>query len=355
MSGKKQSGCGLTGLNDDTKAPVAAATPVQDPDATVRVKQMKSQHYLTDKLRSQVGPLGAAVVPALINGLKHARACETGAYEELLEEIGDPAVPSLIELLSHKDATLRACAAGILGRVGNSLGGPALEAALKDVDEDVRVTSACALAELGLAVDTVLPVLCSSAAHAMEDGERLDYDEQGAAMSVVAALSAYGAHSAPAVPVLVKALQHSDPHMVLTAVESLSRIGADATAALGPLGEIVSRPPAPPEHAKDAVYEMAWRSLQQSVRIAAGEAIYQISGNADPIRSVVLSIIAAQAEAVAVRVYALQTLAKMSAIDEDNLLALKHIVADPAEQECLKQIADEVLAKSSNSAGGPGS
>jgi hypothetical protein len=70
-----------------------------------------------------------------------------------LSQIGEPAVPALIQTLSHEQEKVRYHAASVLGRIGQPANDavPALTQALDDKEQDVRSAVATALEKIGTA------------------------------------------------------------------------------------------------------------------------------------------------------------------------------------------------------------
>ena len=91
-------------------------------------------------------------VPELIKGLKNEKLEIRKIAAEVLMEIGEPAVPYLIEVLKNKDENwyLRRVAAEVLGGIGDKRAVPELIERFKDENEDmdVRVSAAEALGKI---------------------------------------------------------------------------------------------------------------------------------------------------------------------------------------------------------------
>lgn len=95
------------------------------------------------------------VVAPLLARLGDGDQEQRDALAVALARVGDPAVPGLIEALSHADAGIRLHAADALGHVGSPAANAATDAlalALDDVDPDVRLAAISALGELDRAL-----------------------------------------------------------------------------------------------------------------------------------------------------------------------------------------------------------
>ena len=106
---------------------------------------------------SVLGQIGEPAVPALIEALREAERQGRQNIAFALAQIGKPAVPALIEALREAEGWIRQSAAFALGRIGDTTAVPALKAALSDVNPDVRTHVASALGRIG--DPTVVPVL----------------------------------------------------------------------------------------------------------------------------------------------------------------------------------------------------
>jgi HEAT repeat protein len=84
-------------------------------------------------------------IDALMHGGQFARS--NAAY--VLGEMGEKAVPALIDTLNSESVEVRKYAAYALGGIGNSTAVPALTHALRDVHDGVAKWVANALKEIG--------------------------------------------------------------------------------------------------------------------------------------------------------------------------------------------------------------
>jgi HEAT repeat protein len=148
------------------------------------------------------GPDIAAQVAAQIEAYKSADPEISGQANLALIRIGEPAAPSVVELLKSEDARLRARAATTLWGMGakGRVGVPALASALADPELDVRVASAMALENMGPDTLEAMPALV----HALKDRE--GRVRQWAAK----ALGKIGPSAKDALPALVEASKY-DP------------------------------------------------------------------------------------------------------------------------------------------------
>jgi HEAT repeat protein len=106
--------------------------------------------------QNTTGP-GDATITSLIDALTSKDGVERHAAREQLEEIGRPAVPSLVRALQSPSAYARWEAAKALGGIGDASAAPALVGALEDEKSAVRWLAATALINLGR--DALAPLL----------------------------------------------------------------------------------------------------------------------------------------------------------------------------------------------------
>ena len=98
-------------------------------------------------------------IPELIAALASPSPVARRKVREALVALGKPAVPSLIQLLSHRKPHVRWEAAKALGGIADPIVASALVGALKDCDGDVRWLAAEGLAALGQ--DALQPLLAA--------------------------------------------------------------------------------------------------------------------------------------------------------------------------------------------------
>lgn len=140
---------------------------------------------------------GAADVPALIADLRSGDPARKGKANLALVEIGEPAVPSLVEMLKSPDVNDRTTAASVVFGMGAKAreAVPALAEALADPELEVRMRAAMALESIGPdAAGAVQPLM-----KALKDREGIV--RQRAAI----ALGAIGPAAQEAIPALAEA------------------------------------------------------------------------------------------------------------------------------------------------------
>jgi HEAT repeat protein len=130
---------------------------------------------------------------------------------DILREVGNQDMPSLIELTLDEDPDIRIFVADILGSTGNLLAvQPLCEALLKDPEVNVRYQAAVSLGELGM--EDATPCLNK----AINDEEWVQY-------SVIEALTKIG--HASSVNALVKALDGASDLVASMIIDSLGEMG----------------------------------------------------------------------------------------------------------------------------------
>ena len=158
--------------------------------------------------------MGSEAIDALVRGVsdKSPQVREMSAWT--LSEIGVPAarvVPALISILADLDENIR-----VMGSVAlQNLGEPAvpyLIDALSAESAEIRLNAAYALGEIGTPLDTILPALISTLTDPEWNVRRL----------VVRALVTIGT---PALDSLIQALNSDDPDLRRMAERALSDIG----------------------------------------------------------------------------------------------------------------------------------
>ncbi|MBM3242164.1 HEAT repeat domain-containing protein [Candidatus Poribacteria bacterium] len=134
-----------------------------------------------------------------------------------LADIGEPAVPLLIEALSDENWQVRLNAAVALGQIGDSAAVPALIAALNDEAWEVRANATVALGKMG---QTVVPALIA----ALKD--------QDAPVRRNAARALGDIGDPTAVPALIEILNDEDGEVRGSAAVALGEMGPVAVPAL---------------------------------------------------------------------------------------------------------------------------
>ena len=158
--------------------------------------------------------MGAAAIDALIAGLSddNPQVREMSAWT--LSEIKEPAarvVPALITVLTDADENIRVVGSVILQNMGEPAV-PYLIDALKAESSEIRLNVAYALGEIGVPLDTILPALINT----------LTDQEWNVRRLVVRALVTIGT---PAIDSLIQALNSDDPDLRRMAERALSDIG----------------------------------------------------------------------------------------------------------------------------------
>jgi len=125
---------------DDSLASLIAAT--EDDDEGVALQAAATI--------GELGPAAAPAIPALMSAIWTGDVRRRAIAGVSLTRIGEAAVPSLIQSLSHPAAEIRAKAAHLLGRLGPAAAEarPALRALLNDRDDSARAQAAEALKSL---------------------------------------------------------------------------------------------------------------------------------------------------------------------------------------------------------------
>ena len=138
-----------------------------------------------------------------------------GPAEEVLVEIGQPAIPALIQALEHQNYIVSSNAAEALAKIGLPAV-PALIQTLKDQDASVRSRAAQALGEIGPEAKEAVYALID----VFQDGEEIGRSQ--AAHEAIHALSRIGPGAKEAAPALIGALR--DNFMRMSAAEALKEI-----------------------------------------------------------------------------------------------------------------------------------
>jgi len=159
-------------------------------------------------------------VDNLISDLQSADPAVSGKASLELIRVGEPAVPSLVEMLESDDARLRTLATNTLWGMGSKgrAAVPALAGTLNDREPSLRVAAAMALENMG-------------------------------------------PDAAPAVPALIRALKDRDGKVRQWSAKALGKIGPAA---------------------EKAVPALAQAAKSEGIRVAAEEAIRQIRGVESP-------------------------------------------------------------------------
>ena len=154
---------------------------------------------------------GKETVQAVIPLLRSDEAPVRNLSMDILREVGNQDMASLIHLIQDEDADIRIFVADILGSTSNILAvKPLCEALLKDPEVNVRYQAAVSLGELGM--EDATPCLNK----AIDDEEWVQY-------SVIEALTKIG--HASSVDALVKALDGASDLVASMIIDSLGEMG----------------------------------------------------------------------------------------------------------------------------------
>jgi len=238
-----------------------------------------------------IGPEAKAAVPILADIMKTKDRGTPDNVGHVLSLIGRPAVPMLIETLSHSDPDLRSSAALALGKMGREADDavPALIEALKDEDEDVRAEVQYALQRIAsegipswslpsclsaVKRDKVLGEIASAILRSrgkdVTDGieetlikealsqlpkaiDGLNSPEGEEREQAAADLREMGAYAKAALPALRSHLDDGDVYVRLSAAAALLAIHGDERAAFAILSDALKHPD------EEVRREAAWR------------------------------------------------------------------------------------------------
>ena len=158
--------------------------------------------------------IGPEAIDALVVGLSDANPRVREMSASVLGEIREPAdrvVPALITVLADPDENIRVVGSVILQRLGEPAV-PFLINALNAESSEIRLNAAYALGEIGVPLDTILPALIRMLTDREWNVRRL----------VVRALVTIGP---PAVDSLIQALHSEDSDLRRMAERALNDIG----------------------------------------------------------------------------------------------------------------------------------
>ena len=190
---------------------VQSQSPLPQPEARLSPDPAVARDW-ADRLLADEAKVRATAEAALVQGagrslplLRRFLAVDDESLHqqtfEIIRQIGPPAIPLLVELLRHEDASFRGFAADAFIDLAPDTQSiqPALRQALKDEDSMVAADAARALGALG---------------------ER----------------------ASPSLGALIEALSHAEPHVRIYAAEALATIGSKASAAVNDLARALSDP-----------------------------------------------------------------------------------------------------------------
>jgi HEAT repeat protein len=251
--------------NASAENPIASKASSQEINSLIKKLKSNDEREL-DTAISELGEIGEPAIPALIEALQDENLQVRQSATEVLRQSGRPVIPALVKALTNSDVELRRRAAALLKKVSRSYWNSSelskvktvvsqLIPLLQDSDAGVRSSAASALGNIGAeaktAVSQLIPLLQdsdagvrSSAASALGNiGAEaktavsqliplLQDSDAGVRSSAASALGNIGAEAKTAVPQLVSLLQDSDEGVCSSAASALGKIGAEAKTAV---------------------------------------------------------------------------------------------------------------------------
>lgn len=175
-----------------------------------------------------LGEMGPDIISYLLPKIKEMNS-QSRTYTAAALRHVETAVPSLVETLRDKDATMRAATAEILGHIGPAAKDavPALIVALNDEDEEVRDRVKLALGEIK---DTrAIEPLLATFRQQRKRGDAEDAAEESLIRIGPAAI-----------PALIKALENDAPEVKESAARVLGKMGSDAKEAVPVLISLIN-------------------------------------------------------------------------------------------------------------------
>lgn len=209
----------------------AAATPallelLRKGNETGRANAARLLGYICEPLKQ--------VLPALERAFRADPDQEVRRIAgKALGDIGEPALPILVNALRNGDGAMCEVAAQALVDLGPKAAPavPALIEVLRSETRLARASAADALGAIGPAAAPSVPGLIK----ALDDGDTL------VRKRAAAAFGAFGPRSAPAIPNLIGSLRDTNPDVRAFAARSLGRIGNNSAPVLQALQEALSR------------------------------------------------------------------------------------------------------------------
>lgn len=194
-----------------------------DVDATAREAALKALNAIDPAWPKNAEARKA--FPGLVAALKSWNSDVSRAAFRLLDLIGLPAVPDMVNALSNEeDAIDKVYVMRVLARIGpgaaSALSG--LTRALGSKTIQVRIVAAEALANIGPAAEAAVPALVAGLADPYADGRK----------AMAACLARVGAAAEPAVPALLPLLADRDDKVREAAAVALEQIGPKTVPAL---------------------------------------------------------------------------------------------------------------------------
>ncbi len=199
-----------------------------------------------------VGALSDTGAP-IENPIQYLGPCVQDVASEALVEIGRPAVPSLIEALSHREKIIREYAASTLGEIGSPANDSfaALTVLLSDNEKWVRYQAVVAIGKVGADTSKVVPLL--------EGVFRRPNEAHSVRKAALAALHNSDPQGEMAVPLLIEGLQSPDAEIVAGAAQTLGKFHARARSAVRVLNDQLHSKKRRGESYADIVYTMPVR------------------------------------------------------------------------------------------------
>lgn len=261
--------CGLYGLLFSICSLVPTAEVAAD-DVADLVKLLKSDQpkvrYDAARSLKKFGVKAKPAIKPLIAALKDNDHPPTGfdglpfygprvqdAASDALVQIGRPAVPALIEALSHKNAKTREMAARTLGKLGprakNSFA--ALTKALDDPEEWVQYSAIDAIGKVGAEPKVVVPLL----EQIFRRRQKKDFI-RGEALE---ALHDADPQGTLAIPILVDGLKDSNGDVMSAAALTLEKFGPKGRLAVDELNKALTTTKTRGDAYFDVVFEVPVR------------------------------------------------------------------------------------------------
>lgn len=206
-----------------TPAISALLNSAVDVDATVREAALNALNAIDPAWPRNAEARRA--FPGLLAALKSWSSDVSKAAFRLLDSIGLPVVPDLVNALSNEEDTIaEVLVMRILARIGPDAASavPGLARALGSQSIQVRIAAADALANIGPAARTAVPALVVGLADPYADGRE----------AMAACLARLGAAAEPAVPTLLPLLADREQRVRKAAAAALEQIGPKTVPAL---------------------------------------------------------------------------------------------------------------------------
>lgn len=230
--------CGALGSgceSDNNDEPIAPDPPVVNPlepdnalqleiDALIQLARLPDHPDHVPALE-QLADIGESAVPAVLELLDHENKRVRASTIHIFSQMGAAAagaVPVLNALLLDIDEPLRCDIAYTLGSIRDLTSVPVLIQVLDDVDPIIRACATYALGNIGEPAGVAVPALTAALRDPDEDVRR----------AAASTLGRIGPAAAVASPALVQTLGDLNPIIADAAMETLIKIGPPAKAAL---------------------------------------------------------------------------------------------------------------------------